>query len=215
MMFWTAADCASLELICGGPVLCNCKCMCVVIDWLMQERKKSRFGNAFHLCREILRLTKLVIDSHVQYRLGNVDAFQVCCRCCSWCDFKLTLMLILAFILAIAICCFNVFLSAPLVTDLCVLQFAENMINNYNEHIVKFCTGWAIKNYQPVCIVMCVCDNVVNNCSWRTGFSTYLHTSASWLECTATSTSWCGRFACARTWSILSTTASTLWVCYC
>ena len=42
-----------------------------------QERKKSRFGNAFHLCREVLRLTKLIIDSHVQYRLGNVDAFQV------------------------------------------------------------------------------------------------------------------------------------------
>lgn len=42
-----------------------------------QERKKSRFGNAFHLCREILRLTKLIVDSHVQYRLGNVDAFQV------------------------------------------------------------------------------------------------------------------------------------------
>jgi len=56
----------------------------------MQERKKSRFGNAFHLCREILRLTKLVVDSHVQYRLGNVDAFQVCsCLCsqpaCMWC----------------------------------------------------------------------------------------------------------------------------------
>jgi len=33
-----------------------------------KERKKSRFGNAFHLCREILRLTKLVVDSHVQYR---------------------------------------------------------------------------------------------------------------------------------------------------
>jgi pre-mRNA-processing factor 8 len=30
-----------------------------------KERKKSRFGNAFHLCREILRLVKLVIDSHV------------------------------------------------------------------------------------------------------------------------------------------------------
>ena len=43
-----------------------------------KERKKSRFGNAFHLCREILRLTKLIVDSHVQYRLGNVDAFQVC-----------------------------------------------------------------------------------------------------------------------------------------
>lgn len=42
-----------------------------------KERKKSRFGNAFHLTREILRLTKLVIDSHVQYRLGNIDAFQL------------------------------------------------------------------------------------------------------------------------------------------
>lgn len=42
-----------------------------------KERKKSRFGNAFHLMREILRLTKLVIDSHVQYRLGNVDSFQL------------------------------------------------------------------------------------------------------------------------------------------
>ena len=41
-----------------------------------KERKKSRFGNAFHLCREILRLTKLVVDSHVQYRLGNVDAYR-------------------------------------------------------------------------------------------------------------------------------------------
>eukprot|EP00742_Colponemidia_sp_Colp-10_P004444 GILJ01004744.1.p1 GENE.GILJ01004744.1~~GILJ01004744.1.p1 ORF type:complete len:2356 (+),score=385.23 GILJ01004744.1:375-7070(+) len=42
-----------------------------------KERKKSRFGNAFHLCREILRLTKLVVDSHVQYRLANVEAFQL------------------------------------------------------------------------------------------------------------------------------------------
>eukprot|EP01094_Clydonella_sp_ATCC50884_P020124 TRINITY_DN4106_c0_g1_i1.p2 TRINITY_DN4106_c0_g1~~TRINITY_DN4106_c0_g1_i1.p2 ORF type:complete len:2322 (-),score=1069.03 TRINITY_DN4106_c0_g1_i1:351-7316(-) len=42
-----------------------------------KERKKSRFGNAFHLCREILRMTKLIVDSHVQYRLGNVDAFQL------------------------------------------------------------------------------------------------------------------------------------------
>ena len=42
-----------------------------------KERKKSRFGNAFHLCREILRLVKLVVDSHVQYRLGNVDAYQL------------------------------------------------------------------------------------------------------------------------------------------
>jgi len=42
-----------------------------------KERKKSRFGNAFHLTREILRLTKLIVDSVVQFRLGNVDAFQV------------------------------------------------------------------------------------------------------------------------------------------
>ncbi|KAG0700703.1 NUC071 domain-containing protein [Suillus ampliporus] len=41
-----------------------------------KEQKKSRFGNTFHLCREILRLTKLV-DPHVQFRLGNVDAFQL------------------------------------------------------------------------------------------------------------------------------------------
>ena len=26
-----------------------------------KERKKSRFGNAFHLCREILRLTKVTL----------------------------------------------------------------------------------------------------------------------------------------------------------
>ncbi|KXJ94647.1 pre-mRNA processing splicing factor 8 [Microdochium bolleyi] len=42
-----------------------------------KERKKSRFGNAFHLMREILRLTKLIVDSQVQYRLGNIDAFQL------------------------------------------------------------------------------------------------------------------------------------------
>ena len=34
-----------------------------------KERKKSRFGNAFHLTREILRLTKLVCDSHVQVKI--------------------------------------------------------------------------------------------------------------------------------------------------
>ncbi|KAJ2559073.1 Pre-mRNA-processing-splicing factor 8 [Coemansia sp. RSA 1933] len=34
-------------------------------------------GVVVHNCREILRLTKLVVDSHVQYRLGNVDAFQL------------------------------------------------------------------------------------------------------------------------------------------
>ncbi|KAL9939737.1 hypothetical protein V8E36_001554 [Tilletia maclaganii] len=42
-----------------------------------KERKKSRFGNAFHLIRELARLTKLIVDTHVQYRLGNIDAFQL------------------------------------------------------------------------------------------------------------------------------------------
>jgi hypothetical protein len=42
-----------------------------------KERKKSRFGQAFHLQREILRLMKLIVDAHVQYRLGNVDPYQL------------------------------------------------------------------------------------------------------------------------------------------
>jgi len=42
-----------------------------------KERKKSRFGNAFHLMREILQLTKYTVDCHVQYRLNRVDAFQL------------------------------------------------------------------------------------------------------------------------------------------
>ncbi|SCU81555.1 LAME_0B07646g1_1 [Lachancea meyersii CBS 8951] len=42
-----------------------------------KERKKSRFGHAFHLMREILKATKLLVDAHVQFRLGNVDAFQL------------------------------------------------------------------------------------------------------------------------------------------
>lgn len=28
-------------------------------------------------CREILRLTKLIVDANVQFRLGNVDSFQL------------------------------------------------------------------------------------------------------------------------------------------
>ncbi|AOW02650.1 uncharacterized protein YALI1_C15021g [Yarrowia lipolytica] len=42
-----------------------------------KERKKSRFGNAFHLMREILRVVKILVDAQVQFRLGNVDAFQL------------------------------------------------------------------------------------------------------------------------------------------
>lgn len=42
-----------------------------------KERKKSRFGNGFHLCREILRLTKLIVDAHCHYRSGTIDAYQL------------------------------------------------------------------------------------------------------------------------------------------
>ncbi|KAJ1921385.1 pre-mRNA-splicing factor 8 [Mycoemilia scoparia] len=42
-----------------------------------KERKKSRMGHSLHLMREILRLTKLIVDAHVQYRLGNLDAYQL------------------------------------------------------------------------------------------------------------------------------------------
>ncbi len=38
-----------------------------------KERKKSRFGNAFHLCREILRLTKLVVDANVQVSISSTS----------------------------------------------------------------------------------------------------------------------------------------------
>lgn len=42
-----------------------------------KERKKSRFGNAFHLMREILKMIKLIVDAHLQFRLGNIDPFQL------------------------------------------------------------------------------------------------------------------------------------------
>ena len=51
----------------------------VFLPFLQPKLIKSilRFGNAFHLTREILRLTKLVVDTHVQYRLGHIDAYQL------------------------------------------------------------------------------------------------------------------------------------------
>ncbi|SPO35462.1 related to splicing factor PRP8 (U5 snRNP) [Pseudozyma flocculosa] len=42
-----------------------------------KERKKSRFGNASHLVREMARIVKLLVDSQVTYRLGSIDAFQL------------------------------------------------------------------------------------------------------------------------------------------
>ena len=40
-----------------------------------KERKKSRFGNSFHLIREIMRLIKLLVDIHAKFRLGEIDSF--------------------------------------------------------------------------------------------------------------------------------------------
>ncbi|EAY02411.1 pre-mRNA processing 8 protein homolog PRP8 [Trichomonas vaginalis G3] len=40
-----------------------------------KERRKSRFGNAYHLMREFFRFTKLLLDCHIQYRLGQIDAY--------------------------------------------------------------------------------------------------------------------------------------------
>lgn len=42
-----------------------------------KERKKSRFGHAFHLIRELLRMLKIIVDLHVQFRLGNIDSYQL------------------------------------------------------------------------------------------------------------------------------------------
>lgn len=42
-----------------------------------KERRKSRFGNGFHLIRELYKFTKLIVDCHVQYRLGSIDAYQL------------------------------------------------------------------------------------------------------------------------------------------
>lgn len=56
--------CTVLHVRLGTPWL-------IVSSAVPQERKKSRFGNAFHLCREILRLTKLVVDANVQFRCAR------------------------------------------------------------------------------------------------------------------------------------------------
>lgn len=42
-----------------------------------KERKRSRFGHSFHLVRELLKATKIVVDAHVQFRLGNSDAYEL------------------------------------------------------------------------------------------------------------------------------------------
>nr|UXY87508.1 splicing factor Prp8 [Cryptomonas sp.] len=42
-----------------------------------KERKKSRFSNSFHFCREILRFIKILVDIHVQFKVGIIDEFQL------------------------------------------------------------------------------------------------------------------------------------------
>ena len=42
-----------------------------------KERKRSRLGQAFHFVRELLMYVKCIVDVHVKYRLGQIDAFQL------------------------------------------------------------------------------------------------------------------------------------------
>lgn len=42
-----------------------------------KEIKRSRLGPAFHLLREMLAFTKHLVDVHVQFRLGQIDAYQL------------------------------------------------------------------------------------------------------------------------------------------
>jgi pre-mRNA-processing factor 8 len=43
-----------------------------------KERKQARFGNAFHLMRELMRMVKLIVDVHLRYRAGlGADAIQL------------------------------------------------------------------------------------------------------------------------------------------
>ena len=39
--------------------------------------QRATLPRNFNLRSQVLRLTKLVVDTHVQYRLGNIDAFQL------------------------------------------------------------------------------------------------------------------------------------------
>lgn len=42
-----------------------------------KERKRSRFGHSFHLVREFLKFIKLIVDAHIQFRLGFADAYEL------------------------------------------------------------------------------------------------------------------------------------------
>ncbi|KAH0793339.1 pre-mRNA-processing-splicing factor 8A [Histomonas meleagridis] len=42
-----------------------------------KERRKSRFGNGYHLIREFFKFIKLLVDCHVKYRLGTIDGYQL------------------------------------------------------------------------------------------------------------------------------------------
>ena len=42
-----------------------------------KERRKSRFGNGYHLAREFFKFIKLMVDCHVKYRIGQIDAYEL------------------------------------------------------------------------------------------------------------------------------------------
>lgn len=42
-----------------------------------KERKKSRFGNSFHLLWEILKLSKFIVDLHSKYWMNIINEYQL------------------------------------------------------------------------------------------------------------------------------------------
>lgn len=70
-----------------------------------KERKKSRFGNAFHLCREILRLTKLVVDAHVQVgdQAGRRAGWRAGGQAHETCEFRLSIIFLVLGCLSLSV----------------------------------------------------------------------------------------------------------------
>lgn len=184
--------------------------------FVLQERKKSRFGNAFHLCREVLRLSKLVVDSHVQYRLGNVDAFQVCL------EFFTAHLITFPGFLHLSIIqvpllfdqfeqqststivwpsLYKIFLYWSEVLNHSLLAVLNRRVYQWAFKVFKFNIFLIFKYRCSQCLfhTMTLYFALFLCFSWLTGCSTSLLMWVSWQACIATSTSWWGKSGCAKT----------------
>lgn len=83
---------AGLQVVCQGhrmlsEVLRRKKLSYLVLDWnfnlkplrqlTTKERKRSRVGTSYHLTREMLKFVKHVVDTHVLFRQGDIDAYEL------------------------------------------------------------------------------------------------------------------------------------------